>query len=62
MNASPKSASVLEDVKVNVKLKLAGLWVAALFSWVYEDLLRLYSGDFVPGEFALGGVMSPETM
>jgi hypothetical protein len=50
----------MEDVKINVKLKLSVLWVAAMFSWVYGDLLRMYSGDFVPGE--LGGVLLTQEM
>ena len=31
-----------------------------MFSWVYGDLLRMYSGDFVPGE--LGGVLLTQEM
>ena len=50
----------MEDVKINVKLKLSVLWIAAMFSWVYGDLLRMYSGDFVPGE--LGGVLLTQEM
>ena len=50
----------MEDVKINVKIKLSLLWVAAMFSWVYGDLLRMYSGDFVPGE--LGGVLLTQEM
>ena len=50
----------MEDVKINVKLKLSVLWVAAMFCWVYGDLLRMYSGDFVPGE--LGGVLLTQEM
>ena len=37
----------------DVKIKLSALWVAAMFSWVYGDLLRMYSGDFIPGELGL---------
>ncbi len=33
-----------------MKIKLSALWVAAMFSWVYGDLLRIYSGDYIPGE------------
>ena len=44
----------------DVKIKLSALWVAAMFSWVYGDLLRMYSGDFVPGE--LGGVLLTQEM
>ena len=58
MNANKGTARTLEDVQI----KLSGLWVAAMFSWVYGDLLRMYSGDFVPGDLELGNVISPEMM
>ena len=39
----------------NVKIKLAALWVAVEFCFVYGDLLRLYSGDVIGGE-GFGGI------
>jgi len=39
----------------NVKIKLAALWIAVEFCFVYGDLLRLYSGDVVGGE-GFGGI------
>jgi hypothetical protein len=44
----------------DVKIKLSLLWVAAMFSWVYGDLLRIYSGDFIAGEFIEGVQMTQE--
>ena len=38
MNAN-QTASMLEDRKVNVKAKLALLWVALMFLYIYNDLL-----------------------
>jgi len=35
----------MEDVKINVKLKLSVLWIAAMFSWVYGDLLVLLTQE-----------------
>ena len=32
------NASILEDRKVNVKVKLALLWVALMFLYVYNDI------------------------
>jgi hypothetical protein len=52
----------LEDVKINVKLNLAGLWIAAMLSWIYGDLLRIYSGDFTPGDTELAALMSMEKL
>jgi hypothetical protein len=34
---------------VDVRIIFSAFWVAAMFSWVRRDLLRLYSGDFKPG-------------
>jgi hypothetical protein len=57
-----KTSRILEDVKINVKLKLSGLWVAAMFSWVYGDLLRIYSGDYLVGEDIAAELMSMEML
>jgi hypothetical protein len=57
-----KTSRILEDVKINVKLKLSGLWVAAMFSWVYGDLLRIYSGDFIVGDDIVAELMSMEML
>jgi hypothetical protein len=40
-----ETATILEDPKTHIKLKLAGLWVAAMFIFIYVD----YFGLFVPG-------------
>jgi hypothetical protein len=40
--------SIVEDVKVNVKLILSALWAAAMFCYLYADVL----GFFVPGSIA----------
>jgi hypothetical protein len=32
----------LEDIKVNVKLKLAALWVSFMFLYIYVDYFHLY--------------------
>ena len=47
----------LEDFKINVKLKLAGLWTAVMFCYIYAD----YFGLFVPGrlQHMLEGRMEP---
>jgi len=62
MNTNKKTARILENVKINVKMKLSGLWVAAMFSWVYGDLLRIYSGDFIAGDDIGGNLISPEML
>ena len=39
MNLPPRA---LEDVKVNVKLKLAALWASFMFLYIYVDYFHLY--------------------
>jgi hypothetical protein len=47
---------MLEDIKVNVKLKLAALWASVMFVYVYVDII----GFFKPGviEDILAGEVS----
>src|SRR6476659_10873951 len=35
-------ANKLEDLKVNVKIKLAALWTSVMFCYIYEDYFELY--------------------
>lgn|SRR5690242_3059745 len=50
-------SSVLEDIQVPVKLKLAALWTSVMFLYIYAD----YFGLFVPGalQSMLDGRMGP---
>jgi len=52
-----KKATILEDVKINVKIKLSALWVAVMVSYVYNDIFDLYK----PGEMEhiIAGYMGP---
>jgi hypothetical protein len=36
---------LLQDVKVNIKIKLAALWASVMFLYIYAD----YFGLFIPG-------------
>ncbi len=44
---------MLENPKVNIKIKLAGLWIACMFLFIYVDFFGLY----IPGvlEKIMGG-------
>jgi hypothetical protein len=57
MNSNRKTAE-LEDVKINVKIKLSALWVAAMFLYVYGDILGIMKPgaieDFIIGIGATG--------
>lgn len=55
MNSNKKTGRALEDVKVNVKIKLSGLWVALMFFYLYNDVLSFFRRDIV--EEVLSGEM-----
>ena len=42
MNLQKVSQKALEDIKVNVKLKLAALWASFMFLYIYVDYFHLY--------------------
>ena len=41
--------TVLKDFEVNIKIKLAALWTAATFCYLYGDYFELYTPDKVEG-------------
>lgn len=49
-----KTTGTLEDKKVHVKVKLALLWVALMFLYIYNDIFSLYQpghvADLVKGQ------------
>jgi hypothetical protein len=45
MNSENRTTTILEDVKIDVKIKLSALWVASMFLFIYVD----YFGLFIPG-------------
>ncbi|UZR96167.1 DUF6326 family protein [Chondrinema litorale] len=47
---------ILEDYKINVKLKLSALWVSLIFCYIYGDYFELY----VPQK--VSGLLSGENM
>jgi len=55
MSINIKTAE-LEDVKINVKIKLSALWVAAMFCYIYADIKAFYKpgfiGDVIAGKVA----------
>jgi hypothetical protein len=38
---------MLEDVKVTIKVKLAALWTAFMFFYIYVDYFGLYKPDYI---------------
>jgi hypothetical protein len=59
-----QSANMLVDRKVNVKVKLAFLWVALMFFYIYNDIFSLFQpghvADLVEGQ--LEGVQFTQTL
>ncbi len=59
-----KTATMLKDVKVNVKVRLALLWVAVMFFYIYNDLFSLFQpghvAELVEGQ--LEGVQFTQTL
>jgi hypothetical protein len=47
MNTNKKTARILEDVKINVKMKLSALWIAAMFCYLYADVKAFYMPGFI---------------
>ncbi|HJX24037.1 MAG TPA: DUF6326 family protein [Candidatus Bathyarchaeia archaeon] len=42
MNSEKKTATILEDPKINIKTKLAALWVILMFFYIYNDVFSLF--------------------
>src|SRR5687768_9422088 len=57
MNIDKKSTGIVEDVKLNVKMKLSALWIAMMLLYIYADILSL----FRPGQIEemIEGRMGP---
>ena len=47
---------MMEDVKIT----LSALWVALMLTYLWGDVLRIFSGDFVAGE--IGGMQITQVM
>jgi len=60
MNSEKQTATTLEDPKINIKLKLAGLWASVLFIFIYVDYFGLYipgfMGKIIEGEVGHTGI------
>ena len=51
MNSIKKTAE-MEDVKINVKLKISALWVAMLFVFAYVDIFGFLRSEIIEGIMA----------
>ena len=59
-----KSAGMLEDNKVNVKVKLALLWAALMFIYIYNDIFSMFQPGHVAdlAEGHMEGVQFTQTL
>lgn len=48
MNMQKKAKNTLENIKINLKLKLAAMWTSFMLLYIYVDYLHLY----MPGKIA----------
>lgn len=62
MNSNIKPTRTLDDMKVNVKIKLSALWVTLMLFYIYADILGFYSPGVIEkvmlGE--MGGIQITE--
>ena len=56
MSTNAKRSKRLEDININVKLKISALWIALMFCYTYADILGFYSPgnleELLTGEIA----------
>ncbi|MDX1417745.1 MAG: DUF6326 family protein [Candidatus Promineifilaceae bacterium] len=45
---------------VEIPIKLSAVWIALMLTYLLGDVLRIFSGDFKPGE--IGGMQISQTM
>jgi hypothetical protein len=43
MDTNAKNIRILEDVKVNVRMKLSALWITLMLFYIYADILGFYT-------------------
>jgi len=43
MNANTNNQKILEDEKINIKIRLSGLWITQMLFYIYADILGFYS-------------------
>lgn len=64
MNSNKKTKRVFEDIKINVKIKLAALWIALMFLYIYADIKSLFQPgiieEIIAGEVA--GILITPTL
>ena len=52
MNLNRKTAGILEDVKINVRIKLSALWVTLMVLYAYGDIKSFFRPGLIEGILA----------
>jgi hypothetical protein len=52
MNTNNKEVAMLEDVKINVKLKISALWATVMFLFAYVDIFSYFRPGIIEGIMA----------
>lgn len=52
MTSEKKSGTIFEDIKVNVKIKLAILWATLMFIYIYVDIFKFFEPGTLEDIFA----------
>jgi hypothetical protein len=52
MNSEKKIATILEDVKINIKIKLSALWATVMFIYLYVDVFGFYKPGIIEDAIA----------
>ena len=62
MNSIKRTTKFLEDMKINVKIKLSALWATLMFFYVYADILGFYTSGNVEQVMSgeIGGIQLTE--
>lgn len=62
MTAHKEKTSLLHNPPVNIRMKLTGLWIAAMFCYIYADIIGFYD-PYLVGEILKGnmGFIGPIT-
>jgi len=62
MDTNTKTIRILEDVKVNVRIKLSALWITLMLFYIYADILGFYTPGIIESVVAgeIGGVQITE--
>jgi len=47
MNSQKVSQKTLEDIKINIKIKIAAIWASFMFFYIYVDYFHLYMPDSI---------------